>query len=152
MQPKYLVPRKANPPMPRDPYGRKRTTTPAPKPAPKSRLATTLTLGEKLCRARRRLKMPQAVLGEKVGIHQKRVSVFEHGDAVPDEALLALLAEALGVEVGYLTSATPVFYCTVCEGRPWRYWVPGDDEAYCAECFGRRNGSMEFREADDESP
>lgn len=59
-------------------------------------------IGKNIIELRKKMRLTQAELAEKINYSDKAVSKWECGDAVPDIAVLKQLAELLGVTVDYL--------------------------------------------------
>lgn len=51
---------------------------------------------------RKRMGISQAVLGEKIGVSQGAISLYEHGENMPSREALFALAQLFDVTVGYL--------------------------------------------------
>lgn len=68
------------------------------------------TLGEKILRERKKLKLTQTQLGVMIGIPKEaaknRISNYEKGKRFPNEDTIEALAKALNVSTDYLTSPT----------------------------------------------
>ncbi|MCL6615136.1 MAG: helix-turn-helix domain-containing protein, partial [Firmicutes bacterium] len=58
--------------------------------------------GSRLKEARRARNLTQAELGRLVGVGKSAISQYEHGLRLPETAVLARLAEALGVSADWL--------------------------------------------------
>ena len=68
----------------------------------------SLIVGNTIRILRKRKGMTQAVLAEMIGVGAKAVSKWENAKGLPDIALLAPLAEALGISVAELISGEPI--------------------------------------------
>mgnify|MGYP003571259672 CR=1 FL=1 len=55
--------------------------------------------------ARRAAKMTQKELGTRIGVSESAISQYESGNRQPDNTALLMMAEELGVSVGYLLGA-----------------------------------------------
>lgn len=61
-----------------------------------------MTFGAKLAAARKRAGLTQEQLGEKVGVSFQAVSMWEHGDSMPDTGHLVALSETLEISLDRL--------------------------------------------------
>ncbi|MBR3841687.1 MAG: helix-turn-helix domain-containing protein [Christensenellaceae bacterium] len=68
----------------------------------------SLIVGNTIRILRKRKGMTQAMLADKIGVGAKAVSKWENAKGLPDIALLAPLAEALGISVAELISGEPI--------------------------------------------
>lgn len=55
--------------------------------------------------ARKAAKMTQKELGARIGVSESAISQYESGNRQPDNTALLMMAEELGVSVGYLLGA-----------------------------------------------
>ena len=67
--------------------------------------AAVENFGERLARLREDAGLSQSALAKRVGASQSAISQMEAGDRNPSYAMLAQLAEALGVSTAYLVGA-----------------------------------------------
>lgn len=83
-----------------------------------------MTLGEKICYYRKKNKMSQEELAERVGVSRQAVSKWELGDATPEVEKLLSLSRAFGVTTDQLLRPEPPE-----EGEdPLRYHIPREGE------------------------
>ena len=61
-----------------------------------------MTFPERIAAIRKKLKLSQESFGELVGVSQRTVAYWESGNRMPSHAVLADLADRLGVSVDYL--------------------------------------------------
>lgn len=61
------------------------------------------TVGENLCALRKKKNLTQGQIAEKFNYTDKSISKWEHGESLPDLAVLKELAEFYGVSIDYLT-------------------------------------------------
>ncbi len=70
--------------------------------APPIPLGAPLTLGGRLCAARRASRYSQSAAAEAAGVHQTTVATWERGDREPRASQLAALADLYDVTVAHL--------------------------------------------------
>jgi len=63
-----------------------------------------VSLGERVIKRRRMLKITQQELAQALGVTPQHISLIEQGKAAPSLYLLPKLAEELGVSIDYLLS------------------------------------------------
>ena len=63
-----------------------------------------MSLGQRIIKRRRILKITQQELGQAIGVTPQHISLIEQGKAAPSLALLPKLAEELGVSIDCLLS------------------------------------------------
>lgn len=66
-------------------------------------ISELMLFGERLAQVRKKNKVSQEALAEKLGVHAPIIGRYERNDVKPSVEVAAKIAEALGVSLDYLT-------------------------------------------------
>jgi uncharacterized protein YjbI with pentapeptide repeats len=85
----------------------------------------TKTVGSRIAAARKSINISQAQLAQRLFISSQAVGKWERGESMPDITTFSRLAEILGVDLNYFSTATPADAAGIATAGP--LFTPSDD-------------------------